>query len=378
MIIIKLHKGDKMDIDNIKILKKEFIFYAILIIIPLVIAILAYYPANCSTDTYTQWDQVQTGEYNNWHPVMETLFMLKIPSLFYNNIISACIFQCIIIFLILMYFCYFCRKNFLSYKQTLVILLLIVINPIFIKYSVTLWKDVIYSWCIFLGTLCLIDISNTDGEWIKKINNKILFIFASLGILFFRHNGIIPFILMNIALILFYNKKTKFFIISFIVILISNFIITGPVYKLCNIDNKTGGKPEMMGVIMGQISYYYENQAYFSEDELEFLDKVIPLETMDKYYIPGYFNSIKWNVDNYNEKVNENFDGLIKLYINKSIDNPKMFINSFICMSGPIWKIERNLTEVNYKYREDSGDEQGINKVSNLVYNGLVNYNNNM
>ena len=207
IIYLIWNKLDKIKlIDNSKnkvISKKEFILYSILIVIPMIIAILAYYPAFCTPDSYTQWDQVQSGEYSNWHPVMETLFMLKLPSLFYNNMISATIFQCAIIFLILMYFCYFCRKNFLSFKQTVIVLLLIVMNPIFMKYSVTLWKDVMFSWCIFLGTLCLINISITDGEWIKKINNKFLFIFASFGILFFRHNGLVPFILMNIALILF-------------------------------------------------------------------------------------------------------------------------------------------------------------------------------
>ncbi len=369
---IKIRNKSK---DN-PILKREFIFYAILIIIFMVIAILAYYPGYYTLDTNKQWKQVQTGEYKNWHPVMETLFMLKIPSLFYNNLISATIFQCIIIFLILIYFCYFCRKNFLNFKQTLIVLLLIVMNPIFIKYSVTLWKDVIYSWCIFLGTLCLIDISMTNGEWIKKINNKVLFIISSLGILFFRHNGIAPFILMYIALIIFYNKKTKFFAISFIVILISNFIITGPVYKAFNIDRTTGGKPEMMGVIMGQISYYYKNQAYFTEEELEILDKSVPLEIIDQHYSAGNFNNIKWNTPKYNKNVNENFEGLMKLYINKSIHNPKMFVRSFMNMSKPIWGTSRTLTEVDYDYKEDAENNNAIKNVSNAVYKELVNYNN--
>lgn len=42
----------------------------------------------------------------------------------------------------------------------------------------------------------------------------------------------------------------------------------------------------------------------------------------------------------------------MKLYIKKSIQNPGMFVNSFLIMSEPIWKTSRDLTDVDYRYRD--------------------------
>ena len=358
------------------ILKREYLIYGFIIAVPLIIGLIAYYPGTCTPDTINQWNQVQNNVYNNWHPVMETLFMLKLPSIFYNNIVSATLFQCLLIFLILMYFCLKFRKNFLNFKQMVIVLLLIVCNPLFIRYSVILWKDIIFSWTMFLSTICLINISISNGDWIKKHLNKILFILSSLGLLFFRHNGIVPFVFMFIFLIVFYPKTRKFFIISFIVILVFSRILTGPIFKMANISSKTGGRTEMIGVIMGQLTSYYENNAYFSESEKKILNSVVPLDIIDKNYDPRNFNLIKWKISNFNRRADEKFDDIIKLYITKSIQNPKKFVRSFFNMSSPIWETTSTLSGVDYETTLSSESYGFMKEIKNNVYNDLVKYNN--
>lgn len=323
---------------NNEIRKWEFIIYALIICLPLVIGILAHFPGITTSDTGSQWIQIQNNQYSNWHPVMHTLFALKLPSLFYNNILSATIFQCLIILAILLYFCYFCRKNFLNFYQTLIVLIMVVANPLFICFSVTIWKDITYSWFMFLATLFLIKIVISDGDWLLKNKNKIVFILSILGIMLFRHNGIASVLIMFIWLIIFYPKVRKLSTIMFIGMFAFYFILTGPIYKALNVDNRTGGKGEISGEIMGQISYYYNNGAEFTKKELRLLEDIASLDKWQKFYYPRNFNNLKWNSDNYSGALEENFSEYLKLYFKKSLQYPAMFVKSFLNMTSPVWE----------------------------------------
>ena len=362
--------------------KKKFWIFGLLIAFSLIVAFLAYYPGYATPDSLNQWKQVQTGIYSDWHPLIQTLFFMKLPSLFYNNIVSCTIFQMIFIFSILMYFCYFFRKNFLTFKQTLIVLSFIIFNPLFFRLSVTLWKDIGYSWALFLGTILLIEIVISNGNWIKKNRNKILLILTSLGILLFRHNGIICFILMFLGLAIFYKDSRKFYLITMITILIMRSILTGPVYQYFEID-KNGGRAEMLGEIMGQIAYYYNHGVEFSEEEYELLNELAPLKLWEENYRPTSFNDIKFNSSTYLEVADERFSDIIKMYLNKSISHPKMAVVSYLNMTSPIWKYQRNIIETDYGERLETHYEGDVTKENTLlkeesdfVYPYLTAYNN--
>lgn len=361
--------------------KKEMWIFAGLIAFALLVSLIAYYPAYSTVDTVVQWNQAQTGIYYNWHPVMHTLIFCKLPSLFYNNILSSAIFQIGIIFAILVYFSYFLRKNFLNFKQTIFVLITIIFNPLFIKYSVTIWKDVAYSWAIFLGTIFLINIVITNGEWISKFKNKVWFIVAGLGVLFFRHNGIVPFTIMFIALSIFYPKTRKFYIVTLILTLAANFIITGPVYELCGIDSKTGGKSEMLGVVGGQLAYYYNNGVDFTKKEIKILDSVIPIDNWKEYYDnPRNFNYIKWTSSDFTKLADKHFNEFVGVWLNKSIHNPLMFGASFLVMTSPIYEISPYFSDVDYAlllYEETELYRKGaLENISNYMFERVVTYNN--
>ena len=104
--------------------KKELILFGIIIFIILAFAIIAYYPGYVYPDSINIYWQAALKNYNNWHPVLYTYIMFRIPIMIYRSVLTVTIFQCIWIWCILLYFCYFCRKNFLSFKGTLIVLLL--------------------------------------------------------------------------------------------------------------------------------------------------------------------------------------------------------------------------------------------------------------
>ena len=365
---------ETLSIKNKKIEKYEIITYLIIITIPLIISLIAYYPGFTQYDTINQWNQVQANSYNNWHPIFETLIFLKLPSLIYNNILSCTIFQILLIIITLMYFCIFLRHNYLDFKSTLIVILLFTLNPIFLKYSVTILKDIPYSYTIFIMTLFLINIVRSDSKWLNNIKNKIIFIIISLGIFLFRHNGVIPFFFTFLSLIIFYPKLRKFLSITLISILVGYYLI------LCNIVNMSnGGRSEMLGVIMGNLSYYYNNDVNFTKEELKVLDKLVPLDNYKKYYSPRNFNNIKWTSETFNNEADKNFNKIISMWASKSIKNPDKFLISYLSISSPIWEVRNELSDIDYKVintNTEIAHKGRIKNISDDIYQGVVSYNN--
>ncbi len=357
--------------------KREFIVYGSIIVGVFTFLLIAYFPGVIFPDTFEQWKQVQSNIYTNWHPLLHTLIFLKLPSLFYNNIFSAVIFQLIFIGLIILYFCYFLRKNYFNFYETIIILLLFLGNPALYKFLVCPYKDLPYSFLILLVTMFLIAIVKSNGEWLKPLRRKIYFILATLGILIFRHNGIVPFALTFISLIIFYPKLRKFTSISLVIILSSWFIFTGPIFKLLNISS-SGGKIEMIGIPLGQLSYYYHNNAPFEKEELEVMNDLIKLNYWNEYYNPRNFNYVKWKSEDYVTLANKNFTKLLTIWKDKTLENPAMFVKSYLNMTSPIWDIKESFAEVDYEmydYTTELSLKGNMANISSKFYEQLVNYN---
>lgn len=328
-----------------KIKKWEFLVFGLLTLGVLVFVMLAHFPVSViNNDTLVQYDQALNNEYENWHPVLQTLFAYKLPWLFAPSMLFSAIFICMIIAAILMYFCYFCRKNFLSFGWTLLFLLLMLLNPSFLTYAASPGKDTIYAWMVFLSTLFLIQIAMTKGAWLKSPWTKIAFILATLGVLCFRHNGLVPFILMYVGLAVAYRPIRKFSIISLIAILLGFFTITGPVYRLLNVG-PSGGLSESVGLMMGQIMYYHHNAPEdFTDEELAVLNDVADLSIWQEQYNPRDFNDIKQDErvwESYTEKTSNNLGALVGIWWRHTQLQPKMFLRSYLNMTSPIWEIGR-------------------------------------
>ena len=75
--------------------KRELFMYFLIIIIPLVFAMLSFYPTLGCQDTYFMWNDVGNRIVSNWQPVAYQILFVWVPSLISNNIYSVVIFQVI-------------------------------------------------------------------------------------------------------------------------------------------------------------------------------------------------------------------------------------------------------------------------------------------
>jgi len=321
--------------------KRELIIYTLIIIVACTISITWNYPASMSRDSLNQYNQAITNTYSDWHPLFHTFIFFKIPTIFWQSYTSCAIFQCMFITLALLYFYYFCRKYFLNKTQTIALLTFIIINPIFLKMATKPLKDVPFSYCLMLGTVFLIEIVITKGEWLEKLRNKVAFCLICFGIVFFRHNGIANFILIIIPLLFFYKKASFFLSVLSAALIISKIVIV-PICFVLDIG-KIGDPSEILGIPLNQISYIYNNGGNVSSKDIEIINKINKIENWEKYYNKYGFNKTKKECNGYNRSyVAHNYGEILKTWINMVYDNPILAIKSYINVTSVIWNIKKD------------------------------------
>ena len=372
--ILNLTKNSK----NSKIRRKEYIIYSSLILVVLVFSMFVFYPSIGNYDSELLWENIKNGIVDNWNPVPYVYIFIGIPSLISNNIFSTTIFQSIFVFLSTLYLFIYVRKNYLNFGQTLSLLLLFIFNPIYIKYSVFVSKDVIYSWALLFLTLNLINIVKSNSKWLDNRKNKVLFLLSIIAVLIFRHNGIIPFVFTFLYLILVFKNIRKFILISFISILVSFLFITGPIYKFLNIGG-TLGHTEAMGVIMQNLSYYHMHSTSLTINDKKLLYNIIPENVWYTNYASRNFNHIKIceNLEpidcTYNIETLEKYTNLlIDKWFELTIKNPELFIRSYLNLTTPIWEIRTRMGEIDNLYW--SSPELKKPKINQKFYNVYNNY----
>ena len=56
--------------------KRNIIYYALPSLFVWLLYYIAFYPAGMTPDSLAQWDQAHTGEFNDWHPIVFTWFIM--------------------------------------------------------------------------------------------------------------------------------------------------------------------------------------------------------------------------------------------------------------------------------------------------------------
>ena len=173
-------------------------------------------------------------------------------------------------------------------------------HPIMAMYSIYLTKDVLFGCIMAVLIMKLYDLVESKGvileNWQQCVQIAILFLLSSM----LRNNGF--YILMCMAVILFvmYRKYWK----QILMIVGSVFMIyqcyQGPVFKMLGIEKQSFA--EAASIPLQQVGYVIWKDGEMSEDDMAFLNKLMPLEKVKEVYEPGYTDPYKFD-----EEFNDHF-----------------------------------------------------------------------
>lgn len=253
---------------------------------------VVFYPGGFSVDNTQQYSQaLGIDPYNDWHPVLHTLFAFKLPLMLTGGWPgSVNLFQVIIFSLSLAYTACVLRK-YAGAKYTRFFMLHIMLNPATLTLSILPVKDTYFSILAMLLTVFAVQVYYTKGGWLKCLCHNIAFILVITLCTIFRHNAILFTLPMWFAVSLFIKKRHALMILVCFLGLV--YLVRYPLYNKLRVI-----RPDMSALILGVPMSAIGNAVVNSPEKLdadilEFAYAVAPKEMWhERYTVTTGFGSV--------------------------------------------------------------------------------------
>lgn len=334
--------------NNKKIKATKFILISTLIgLLCFLPYFLRFFPGIMTPDSFNQMWQIEgLLPYSNHHPWVHTMLIKMLYSFGYfitksKNVGIAfyTVFQMIFVAFSFSYTIYILYKNNINKKLVLLVWLFFFLMPFNAIYSVTIWKDIIFSCSILLFSMFIWDQYYNNYKW--SLTRKIWFCILSIAVCLFRSNGLIAYLIFLIVLFVFYRdsfKKIKYsIIISLVIVLIVKSLIM-PLYKV-----KSPDFVESLSIPIQQVAYVIKTDGDISNNELKEIKKIASVKRIenDKYSERTFHvsDSTKNNIraNDKNHYLEKNKLKFLKVWATIGLKNPEKYIQAYVDQTSGYW-----------------------------------------
>jgi len=185
--------------------------------------------------------------------------------------------------------------------------LMFALHPFVGMYSIYITKDVYFSQIMIFLCLKIYDVIKNNGEEFGKTKECVKIAVLFLLSCMLRNNGMYISIVMAVIFLFLYRKFWKQILIVFVCVIGLFKVWQGPVFASLNIDKQSFA--EAASVPLQQIGYVLWEGKEFSEEDMAFLEELMPVEKVKEVYRPGYTDPYKFdeafNDDFLNDNVGE-------------------------------------------------------------------------
>mgnify|MGYP000847856483 FL=1 len=369
MKIIKIKKHKEFTKEKKRKIEISDIFIFLIIFVIFGISLLSFFPGLVTSDVVDQISQAENNEYKNAHPILHSFIIGNLAKLVGDW--GPALFQIIVFAFIWTYCCKCIRKynNSISNKIFQIIFTFIIaVLPLNFLYSITLWKDILYSYS-FLLLLAIIYIG-IKNNFNYTIGQTIILAISCVSIMRLRHNGFpIGLIMFGLILILnIVNTKQIKSAIKLIIPFIMTFIIMSiPQWTLNSTTNEAqvGGALDSTKIYcMGAL---LNSDIEFEKEDIEFLNKIIDTNKWKEKYSAYDGTPILFSND-YNRdilKSSENKSRFNELFNKYASKKPEIIINHFLNINSIWWKIKEPEKSVMHSIIINNGS---VSEISNGRY----------
>lgn len=267
--------------------------------------LLSNWPGFCSTDSNDIVNQVLgVSEWSTWHrydglanhhPIFYTFLVWVVfqATAFFGSIdlsIGIFLFLQMTVAALVLSWCIsvFVRLGF-GKRYILAAFAFMLFNPILANYSVTMWKDVLFSCCALFLIVRLYSLL-FHGE--KKHIGRTLLV-ACLLLTFLRSNG---FMVVGATLLVLFviepDLRKKVAAVG-AAVFCAFLVVQGPLLSIMGVQK--GHFSESVGIPLQQIAATVHKGGHINEEQEEFINRVLPMEAMRDSYNPQTPNPIKFH-----------------------------------------------------------------------------------
>lgn len=301
-----------------------------------------HFPGGFTPDTFDQYNQAISNSYSDWHPVLHTLFAIKIPLLLTGGWIGSLVLFQIIAFSAVLSYGFCALRRYAGMKWTVIAMPFILLNPGIWSLAMFPLKDTAFAMGAMLLTTYVAHIYFTNGKWITTYLRMVAFIVTLACTTLVRHNAVLFTIPLLFAVMFCISKKRSVAIcLSFLVLLVA---VKGPLYSALNVEKPDSRQVETLGLPMTVIGgVVASDPESLDEDIRTFAYAIAPQEDWEAYYVCGSYNNIKWNANTNNQVIEEY--GAVKVLSMMArcfACSPVAATTALIKLTGPVYTISHD------------------------------------
>lgn len=332
---------------------KLFILIFMLLIAFWLPCILSYYPGGLYSDTYTSIAMARhETALTNHHPILYTLmwrFVYCIGGLLsFSESKTIFLFTCFVsIFMgvAVAWLVYSCYVNGLSKYICILTFLYFAIFSLVPLYIVSLWKDTPFAIAVLLFSTFLFNFfySINESNNILSLTNMIIYSALIFLVSFLRNNGLYICIATSCVILIYFIKYHRHLVRKYFILTACLFVailtIRGPIYN--QLGYNEDDKVESLGIPLQQIGYSLVNDGEFDDEDLNFLNNILPIEKWKSVYRPMIVDSVKWDSEFNRDYLNDYTTEFLKIYAKTVFKNPLNSIKAYALTTISFWDITR-------------------------------------
>ena len=209
-------------------------------------------------------------------------------------------------------------------------------DPLLAWYSVTMWKDIIFSGVFVCFALLLAELSLRPGILAKNRWKVVLLILFAVASSLLRSNGFLAVGLsLLVACFVASGSAKKFMVRSTVCVIALFFVVTVPVYHITGVSSAHFA--ETVGVPLQQISRVAHDGGALSKENEEYLAEILPIEEWRELYNPITPNPLKFSADFSDSALERDKLGFVSHWLAIGLDNPGIYLRAWIAQTQDYW-----------------------------------------
>ena len=328
--------------ENLKKLKYKDLLIFLIPVIVFFYYLHVYDPGILGSDSFYQMHQIATSNFNNWHPFFHT-FIEMLCIKVYPNPVSICVFQILVFSTLWTIICKYNRdENETSNKQfylQVLVTLIITLIPINAIFSITLFKDILFSYFIMFLCFLIKVLVDKKGYVSYKFIIVLSIIMACTSQL--RPNGmfIILIMLIILGIYLFKNNTTDRLYALLPILTIIFILLIASLNVAYDVEDN---QKDAVFTKVAHILAYYDWNLNLDDVGREKIYAMMDEKSIQENFKMTFSDPI-YQVANH--KVYENNKGTyIGLAISYSLTHPREFIEYLFNSAPMVWDITRDDT----------------------------------
>ena len=280
---------------------------------------LTFFPGNCGNDTWYSLSMIEgIVPWSNHHPVLFTgllMLVVKGTAFLQSLTLSVGVFSFLQMVSLAATLAYLgnriCRMKVIWPVKAFAVLMF-ALHPFVGMYSVYVTKDVFFSEIMIFLCVSIYDVIRSEGEMLGDTKEcfkiGLLFLLACM----LRNNGIYIAIIMAVVFAVMYRRYIKRILILFVCVIALFRIWYGPVQAAMGIEKQSFA--EAASVPLQQVGYVLWEGKEFSQEDMAFLEKIMPVERVKEVFQPGFTDPYKFDEQFNDDFFNENSSEFLKVW----------------------------------------------------------------